>query len=76
MEISNKVIKSPYKLMSVNEFRFEYGAGVTPQAISYACSKDKLDYLKISDSLKVIVLTEKSKSYKPNKSKKRSTLKI
>lgn len=70
-ELTKEVIKSQYKLMSIYEFRMSHGQGVSSQAIGYAIKEELLDYLQIDKRVRVIVLTEKSKSYRPNKSPSR-----
>lgn len=70
-EISKKVIKDGFKLISVQDFREQYAGGVSPQAISYAIKQDQIDYVQISPTVRIIVLTAKTLQYNPNASPKR-----
>ena len=73
MDVTNQVIRPAYlnKLLSVQQFREDYADGVTTQAIGYACRNGLIDYIQIDDRVKVIVLTEKTLAYSPNRNKNR-----
>lgn len=70
MEKSKDVLVPEFqgKLMTINEFRNKLASGVSYQAIQYALANDMVDYIDIGPRVKVIVLTEKSLNYRPNKS--------
>lgn len=72
-EISKKVIKPGFELKSTTDFRNECG-GITAQALSYAINNDMVDYIKISDTVRIIVMTDKTKKYTPNASKVRKSI--
>lgn len=75
-EVSDKVIKKAFKdkLMSITEFRNTKAQGVSSQAINYAIENDKIDYIKVNNKVRIIVLTKKTLAYKPNASKKRAAI--
>ena len=60
---------SRFKLLSVSEFAQSVG-GVLNNAINYAMIEDKVDYIKVGRN-RIVVMTEKTKSYTPNNSPKR-----
>ena len=70
-DISTDVVARDYsdKLVSLPDFRKSQG-NITMQALYYAIDKNLVDYALIGKS-KVIVLTEKTLAYTPNKSPKR-----
>lgn len=74
MDLGQRVFKNEFKgkVISVNEFRNSFdGGAITSNAVLYAMSKDLIDYIKIDDKINLIVLTDKTKAYTPNKSPKR-----
>ena len=74
--VASKVIKKRFidKIVSVQQFRSIKG-GITSQAVAYACDNDLVDYIIIDDRIKLIVLTEKTDLYAPNKHKNRKVQK-
>lgn len=72
-ELSDAVINKKYEVISTTEFRESLG-NITPQALAYAIKKDLVDFVRISPTVRIIVLTEKTKSYKPNASKLRKSV--
>ena len=72
--VGDKVFKKEWKdkIVSVKEFRFMH-KGLSIQAITGAVNSGKLDYIKIGGR-KLIVLTDRTLGYKPNKSVKRSVV--
>lgn len=71
-EVSKEIIKKGCELMSITDFKNSVG-GVSTQAIDYAISKDLIDYIRVDNRVRVVAMTKKTKSYKPNKSKVRKT---
>lgn len=74
MDLGQRVFKNEFKgkVISVHEFRNSFdGGAITSNAVLYAMSKDLIDYIKIDDKINLIVLTDKTKAYTPNKSPKR-----
>ena len=64
MEIKvGKILQKGVKLQSIKEFADSHN--VTPQAVGYLITQDKLDYIKIG-SERMILLNKKSKDYNPN----------
>lgn len=59
--------------MSQKEFAKNHG-GISLSAINYLMDKDKLDYTVFGGRFRYVVLTDKTKAYKPNASKKRTGL--
>jgi len=70
MKITEASISS--KVYTVKDFIEKFHPGLTQSAIDYAILNDKIDYCQPSRD-RFIVLTKKTKSYKPNKSKKRKS---
>jgi hypothetical protein len=56
----------------VSEYCKQFG-GVTPQSIDYLVSKGKIDFVRLGKSV-VIVMSEFTRQYTPNLSKKRGGL--
>lgn len=69
--MSKEVIKKGYELCTIKQFRTKHADNVSPQAIDYAIDNDLVDHLYVGPRVRVIVMTEKSKNYTPNFSKKR-----
>ena len=55
-----------YDYMSIQDFIDKYHPGLSVQAVHYCCRKDKVDFIKPGRE-RLIVLTEKTLSYKPLK---------
>ena len=70
-DVSKSVVTEGYsdKLVSLAEF-CKMNGNITMQALYYAMSKNLVDYAIVGKS-RVIVLTEKTVAYTPNKSPKR-----
>lgn len=75
-EISKDVIKKGIKLSTIKDFRDTHAGGVSAQAIAYALENDLVDYIRVGNRVRVIVLTDKSLSYQPNSSPKRYKSKL
>lgn len=60
------------KVITIDEFRYGYAGEISTQAVYYAISKDLIDYVEFGTRSRFIVLTEKTLSYVPNKSPKRT----
>lgn len=74
MNLGQTIFVKSYKnkIVSVNEFRNSFqGGALSSNAILYAIKNDLVDYVKVDDKINLIVLTEKTLSYTPNKSPKR-----
>lgn len=74
MDLGQKVFRSEYrhKVVSVNAFRNSFeGGAISSNAVLYAINNNLIDYIKIDDKINLIVLTERTKAYTPNKSPKR-----
>lgn len=69
MEMEQKMV-SKFELISVSDFATQYGEGVTPQALYYAMGKGKIDFMRVGKD-RIVVMTTKSKRYKPNAHSKR-----
>lgn len=61
----DKVFKKGIEVISIIAFAEKYCEGISTQAVGYAIYNDKIDYIKIGRE-RLIVLTEKTKSYVPN----------
>lgn len=72
-EIKDKILKEEYrdKIVTITDFRKNYAGGISSQAIDYAIANDLIDYADLGKRARVIVLTEKTLGYVPNKSPKR-----
>lgn len=72
-DITDKIITKYYdnKIISIQEYLAMKG-GLSYQGLSYAIERDRVDYAIIAGQ-RVIVLTEKSIEYTPNKNKTRVT---
>jgi len=74
----NKLIKikeSNIKILSIKDFIDQYHDGLTPEAIHYAITNDKIDYCMPFDGReRFIVTTEKTLEYNPISSPKRSRI--
>ena len=71
--IINKSVKSfdeVFKVKSMLKDEFAKFHNVTSQNIDYATENNKVDYVKIGTVI-VILMTETTRTYSPNKSKKR-----
>jgi DNA replicative helicase MCM subunit Mcm2 (Cdc46/Mcm family) len=75
-EVSSEVVKKGIKLATIKDFRDTYAGGVSAQAIAYALSNDLVDYIRVGERVRVIVLTAKSLAYQPNSSPKRYKTKL
>lgn len=53
--------------MSITDFCKVYGDGVSSQAVNYNMAKGNIDFVKIGTE-NLVVLTDKSKAYRPNAS--------
>ena len=74
MNLGQKIFVKGFqnKVVSVNEFRNSFPDGaVTANAILYAIKNDLVDYVQVDSQIRLIVLTEKTLAYKPNKNSKR-----
>lgn len=67
----NSVLVKPDYVMSVAEFIEKYHAGVKPQSIYYAMDNDNIDWVDFGGREKSVVMTDKTRLYIPNESKKR-----
>lgn len=65
---NKKVFKQD--LLTMSQFAEKYHNNMSLQGLSYAMEKDKVDYVLIGKE-RFIVLTEHTKTYVPNASKKR-----
>lgn len=68
-----EVLDKKYDFLSVTQYCVKYGGNITSQAVYYAMDRGLLDYLSLGRE-KLIVMTEHSKNYVPNASKKRLSL--
>lgn len=70
MDITDKVIAKSYegKLQTVKDFRTE--KDITVQAVFYACKNDLIDFIQVGRT-KLIILTDKTLAYTPNKNRNR-----
>lgn len=75
-EVSKEVLKEGVKLTTIKDFRDTYAGGVSAQAIAYAIKHDLIDYIQVGERVRVIVLTTKSLTYRPNESPKRYKSKL
>jgi len=67
-DVTNKVLRAGVKLQSVQEFRTSFDLPITSQAVRYLMREDLIDYIPIGSTGKsviAIVLTEKTKNYRP-----------
>lgn len=74
MDLGQKIYAGAYKkkVVSVNTFRNSFKDGaVSSNAILYAIKNNLIDYVKLDDKINLIVLTERTLAYTPNKSPKR-----
>ena len=73
--IQVKAGKETVELQSLMQFRESHG-NIKNQAVHYAMQNDLIDYILVGSGkagTRMIVLTEKTKTYKPNNSAKRQT---
>jgi hypothetical protein len=68
-----EIYKNEYDFLTVVQYAKKYGAGISTQAVYYAIEKGHLDHLELGRD-KLVVMTEHSKTYVPNASKKRMSL--
>lgn len=72
------VIRNGIKWESINEFRQRFigsnGKPLSIQALDYAMrpSVDKIDYMKLGNRIRIIILTPKTLAYTPNVTKNRT----
>lgn len=73
MELAqDKVMK--LEVLSVTDFAVKYGGNVSSQALYYAMDKDNIDFIRIGND-RFVVMTEKTKTYRPNEHKGRKAQK-
>lgn len=66
-----EVLAKGVVVLSVPEYCEKYGNGLKPQSLYYAMDKDIVDWVSFGGREKYLVMTEKTKAYTPNESKKR-----
>lgn len=62
-----------FELLTLKEYSEKYTGGVSVQAINYAIDHDKLDFCWVGQQ-RMIVMTEKTKTYVPNQHPRRGVL--
>jgi hypothetical protein len=74
-DLGNIVFAEEYKdkVVTVQDFREKHCDNITSQAVNYACVHDLIDWVQMSNRVKMIVLSPKTLSYQPNKNKNRHT---
>lgn len=71
MELAeDKVFKIP--IYSISDFAKKFANGVQTQSVHYAMDNGIIDFIKIG-TRKYVVMTAKTKEYKPNSSPRRQT---
>lgn len=69
MLLTNKQVFK-VETLSVSEFATKYGNGITSHAVYYAMDNDLVDYVTLGDR-RYVVMTKRTKQYKPNDSPSR-----
>ena len=66
-----EILKKSYqgKVVTITEFRKKFG--ITVQAVAYAIVNGYIDVWAVGHRVKLVVLTERTKAYKPHNSIKR-----
>lgn len=59
-------------VLTVPEYVEKYGNGIKPQSLYYAMDNDLVDWVSFGGREKYLVMTDKTRAYTPNESKKRT----
>lgn len=62
-----------YGTLSQKEFA-EQNGNITLSALDYAMANDLIDYTRLQNNVRLIVLTPKTLEYQPNKSRRRPSV--
>jgi hypothetical protein len=76
MELDRKTVLNETEVISVSEYIETYCKGLKPQSIYYAMDNDLVDWVNFGGREKYIAMTEKTKLYSPNESKKRAVMSL
>lgn len=72
-----KTVETGVEILSIRDFIDKYHPGLTPEAIQYSITKDKIDYtIPYNGRQRFIVMTELTQSYEPMNNVKRSTMNL
>lgn len=67
---SSKLLKKGVEIMSISDFIAKHHPGLTVQGVGYAMEAGKIDYVIMAKD-RMVVMTDNTRTYVPNGSKKR-----